>query len=373
MNRPAAIVGLLLAAALPAGANASPILLPSVRTPLTPGPPLIGSTTAIAESLVPQGTTSAEEVRVGVDATGKPVSVVVLQRLKFSKLGDYTFAVPGPVAGVETAPGSDSDPGLRQDAIVWAGFSPGHKTLAARVTTRVKPAAPLLPLRLTLTRTRDALVVRGENASGASGPVLVGPVQARGAAAALDLTRRNLHLGAVAPDLFVEVSKTPSFRDEQITAPLEVRGDLAGKRFAYRLGDGDPLAFEVSVPNAPRDSKLRLSVTPVPPQRLLTPPGGAATWVEALRRGLVDRATLLEKVSLARLTVARSLQYATYLANPDPRGRSKAVYVYRTAAQTAVVAKPKPDEAGDNTLRAILIAALAVVGASGLVVLWSNS
>ena len=152
-----------------------------------------------------------------------------------------------------------------------------------------------------------------------------------------------------------------------------MRGDLAGKRFAYRLGDGDPLAFEVSVPNAPRDSKLRLSVTPVPPQRLLTPPGGAATWVEALRRGLVDRATLLEKVSLARLTVARSLQYATYLANPDPRGRSKAVYVYRTATQTAAVAKPKPDEAGDNTLRAILIAALAVVGASGLVVLWSNS
>ena len=164
VNRPAAIVGLLLAAALPAVANASPILLPSVRTPLSPGPPLIGSTTAIAESLVPQGTTSAEEVRVGVDATGKPVSVVVLQRLKLSKLGDYTFAVPGPVAGVEAAPGSDSDPGLRQDAIVWAGFSPGHKTLAARVTTRVKPAAPLLPLRLTLTRTSDALVVRGENA-----------------------------------------------------------------------------------------------------------------------------------------------------------------------------------------------------------------
>ncbi len=373
MNRCAAIAGLLLAAALPAAAEAAPILLPSVRTPLSPGPPLIGSTTAIAESLVPQGTTSAEEVRVGVDATGKPVSVVVLQRLRLSKLGDYTFAVPGPIADVETAPGSDSDPGLRHDAIVWAGFSPGHKTLAARVTTRIAPAARMLPLRVTLTRTSDALVVRGENVSGTSGPILVGPAQARGAAAALDATRRNLHLGAVAPDLFVDVPKTPQSREEQITAPLEVQGELAGKRFAYRLGDGDPTAFEVSVPDAPRDAKLQLTVTPVFPDRLLTPPGGAATWTEALRRGLVDPATLLEKVSLARLTVARSLQYSTYLANPDVRGRSKAVYVFRSGAQTAVVAKPKPDEAGNGTVRAILVAALVVVGAGGLVVLWSNS
>ena len=93
----------------------------------------------MSESLVPLGTTSAEEIRVGVDATGKPVSVVVVQRLRLSKLGDYTFAVPGPIAGVEAAAGSDSEPGLRHDAIVWAGFSPGHKTLAARVTARVNP------------------------------------------------------------------------------------------------------------------------------------------------------------------------------------------------------------------------------------------
>jgi hypothetical protein len=225
---------------------------------------------------------------------------------------------------------------------------------------------------VTLTRTSDALVVRGENVTGTSGPILVGRVQARDAAAALDATRRNLHLGAVAPDLFVDVPTTPRSQQEQITAPLEVQGELAGKRFAYRLGDGDPTAFEVSVPDAPRDAKLQLTVTPVSPVRLLTPPGGAATWTEALRRGLVDPATLLEKVSLARLTVARSLQYSTYLANPDVRGRSKAVYVFRTAAQTAVV-RPKPGGAGNDTLRAVLIAALVVVGAGGLVVLWSNS
>jgi hypothetical protein len=371
--RRAAIAGLLLAAAVPAAADAAPILLPSVRTPLSPGPPLVGSTTAVSESLVPLGTTSAEEIRVGVDATGKPVSVVVIQRLRLSKLGDYTFAVPGPIAGVEAAPGSDSEPGLRHDAIVWAGFSPGHKTLAARVNARVKPAASLLPLRVTLTRTSDALVLRGENVTGASGLVLVGPVQARSAAAALDATRRNLRVGAVAPDLFVDVPKSPGSKAEQISAPLEVRGDLAGKRFAYRLGDGDPLAFELRALDAPPGAKLHLTATPVAPERLLTPPGDAATWAEALRRRLVDPSTLLEKVSLARLTVARSLQYATYLANPDVRGRSKAVYVYRTAGKTAAVATAKPDEAADGTLRAILVAALAVLGTGGLVVLWANS
>ena len=324
----------------------------------------------MSESLVPLGTTSAEEFRRRSTPTGKPVSVVVVQRLRLSKLGDYTFAVPGPIADVAAAPGSDSEPGLRHDAIVWAGFSPGHKTLAARVHARESNPRPrCCRFALTLTRTSDALVVRGENVTGASGLVLVGPVQARSAAAALDATRRNLRR---------RCGRARSVRRRTEEPGLERRADLGtargagrsrGKGLCYRLGDGDPLAFELSVPNAPPDAKLNLTVTPVAPERLLTPPGGAATWAEALRRGLVDRATLLEKVSLARLTVARSLQYATYLANPDVRGRSKAVYVYRTAAKTAAVATAKPDDSANGTLRAILVATLAVLGTGGLVVL----
>ena len=64
--------------------------------------------------------TSDQKVLVGVDATGKPVSLHVVQRLELPKLGDYSFTVPGPISDVEVAPGSDSQPGLRtrRDSLV---------------------------------------------------------------------------------------------------------------------------------------------------------------------------------------------------------------------------------------------------------------
>ena len=107
-----------------AHAAGTPILLPSVRTTLTPGPPLTAATVQ-GEVLYPPGMTSDQQVLVGVDANGKPVTLHVVQRLELPKLGDYSFTVPGPISDVEEAPGSDSQPGLRRDAIIWAGFSSG--------------------------------------------------------------------------------------------------------------------------------------------------------------------------------------------------------------------------------------------------------
>ena len=84
--------------------------------------------TAPAEVLYPaRDDERPERVLVGIDTTGKPVSVAVVQRLTLQKLGDYSFAVPGPIADVEAAPGSDSEPGLRHDAILWSGFSPARR------------------------------------------------------------------------------------------------------------------------------------------------------------------------------------------------------------------------------------------------------
>jgi hypothetical protein len=363
----------VLAACLPSVAAAAPILLPSVRTPLQPGPPLTGSTTATAEIRVPPRTTSDEQVLVGIDATGKPFKVAVLQRIRLSQLGDYTFPIPGPIADVAAAPGTDSEPGLRKDAIVWAGFSPGKKTLASRAVLRPAPAVGLLPLRLSVTRGGDTLVVRGKNATGAPGVVLVGPVDAASAATALDATRRTLRFGATAPDLFVDVPRTPTSRNERIVAPLDVRVRAGGRVYRYRLGDGDPLDFELRVPIASAQNRLQVEVMPVPPLRLLSPPGGARTWAAAGRRGLLDKPTLLELASRARLTVARAFQYRTFLANPDPRGRSTATYVYSTAARPAPVKRPETGDESGGALRAVLVAVLATAGAGALVVLWANS
>jgi hypothetical protein len=114
-------------------------------------------------------------------------------------------------------------------------------------------------------------------------------------------------------------------------------------------------------------------VTPVPPLNLLTPPG-APTWTEAIRRGHVKRADLLELISRVRMTVARELQYQTFLANPNVIGKAHGVYVYEPAMKTA--ARPpaaSPGSDGNSPWLTVLIAALAVVGATGLVVLWANS
>jgi hypothetical protein len=316
---------------------------------------------------------SVQRVLVGVDAVGKPVSIAVEQSLMLHKLGDYSFAVSGPIADVEAVPGSDSEPGLRRDAILWSGFSSGKKTLAARAKLRVGQASAVLPLRVSIERSGATVIVRGENTSAAPGPVLLGPVSVQQIEKALTATRRSLPLGRAAPDLYVTAQRVPVSQSEPIAAPLDVRGELGGVRFRYRLGDGGPMSFTRRVPRAPRGAKLRLVVTPVSPSRLLRPPG-ASTWAEAVRRGSVDRARLLELASRARLAVARELQYQAFLQNPDATGRSSAVYVYETAVRRAVAPSPAPEDSGKSgILSAVLLAVIAVGGAGGLVVLWAHS
>jgi hypothetical protein len=368
------VAALVFAAAIARGAVAAPILLPSVRTVMTPGPPLSGSTTATSEIRVPPGTTSKQRVDVGIDPTGKVVSIADLQRLRISRLGDYTFAVPGPVVAVVGAPVTDSEPGLRRDAIVWAGFSPGTKILAARAKLRPSAVASL-PLRLTVSRDGDTLVVRGEDVTGATGTALVGPVSIRQAAGALDQTRLNLGLGVAAPDLFADVPNTPQGRSVRIVAPLDVAVTVEGRTHTYHLGDGSPLTFELRFPHARPKTKVRLVVEPAAPVRLLTPPPGTKTWSEAVRSGRIKRSDLLERVSIARLSVARSLQYESFLASPDPRSRSRTTYVYETTFRRAApTTKPSISSGGGGgPWRALAIAAIAIVGAVGAVVLWAHS
>jgi hypothetical protein len=367
-----AALAFCLASATDAAASLQ-ILLPSVRTVLTPGPPLAGGGAPSAEVRFPPGMTGEQRILVGVDPAGKPVSVEVVQRLVLNKLGDYTFAVPGPFLDVEAAPGSESEPGLRHDAILWSGFSSGKRTLAARATLRVAPASKLLPLRVSVEREGDAVVVRGVNTSAARGPVFRGPMSAEEASRALAETLRRLRLGRLAPDIYATVPHPPLSQSESITAPLDVQGELGGVRFHYLLGDGGPMSFERRIPHAASGAKLRLTVTPAAPSHMLKPPG-AATWAEALRRGRIEPSRLLERVSRVRLTVARELQYQAFLANPDPNARSSAVYVYETAMRHAVAAPPTPrDDGGNGPWPVVLLAVVAVGGTAGLVVLWAHS
>jgi hypothetical protein len=367
----------LAAAVAPAVAADQRILLPSAHQQLQVTPPLRG-VPVLSETRFPStGVRSTERVLVGIDASGKPLSVDVVQRLTLVGLGDYTFAVPGPVTDVGAAPGSASEPGLRQGAILWSGFSPGRKLLVARAALRLGVAAPALPFRLTITQDGGVLTLRGANVSQLPSEVLVGPSAAAEVAAALDATRRGSRRGPALQEVYVGVPRAPRDKREQSLAPLHVTGELrfaGGRRIPvdYLLGDGGPSSFVLHVPGVSGLPKVHIVVRAVTPAKLLSPPGGSTTWADALRRRRVDPARLLELASRARLSLARAIDYQAFLVNPDPHGTSQAAYVYATASKTAPAASPPRSASGGHAWTTVAFAVLLVLGATGLVVLWAH-
>jgi hypothetical protein len=368
---------LLVAAAAPSVASATRILLPSAHLQLQVTPPLRGST-VVTETRFPfKAIINTERVLVGIDAAGKPVSVDVVQRLALNGFGDYTFSVPGPITKVTAAAGSASAPGLRRGAILWSGFSSGRKLLAARANLDLAVARAALPLRLTIARDGSTLTVRGDDVSQLSSALLTGPSSPAATAAALDETRRAALRGPALQDLYVDVPAIPRSKEAPIAAPLRVTGELrlaSGRTIPlnYVLGDdGASRSFVVRVRGVTGEPKVRLVVRPVTPSRLLTPPAGSKTWVEALRLGRVDPARLLEIASRARLTIARAIDYQSFLINPDPRGTSRSVYLYATTAGIGPAAIVPPSGSGKGWI-SIAVGVVLVVGAGGLVVLWAH-
>src|SRR3954469_12535895 len=152
MTRPAALVALLAALALPSvAAAAQPRLaaLPSPLAALSAAPPLGTGASAAAEG-VRHHVDSTTRVRVAVDEHGTPFAVTATQRLVVSQAGDYYFTIGAPLTDVAPAYGSQSTPGLRTGTIIWAGFNPGKRVLAARTTLDPVAVAGSLPLRVSI-------------------------------------------------------------------------------------------------------------------------------------------------------------------------------------------------------------------------------
>ena len=128
----AAAVSTLALAAAAAAQPTQQVVLPGPVPYPTDSPPLVSGGVLPQMYLAPGlHVASNELVRVGVDRSGRPNAVSVRQQLVVSGKGDYQLAVGGPVADVRRAPGSESEPGFRADQVLWAGFSPGRKQLAA--------------------------------------------------------------------------------------------------------------------------------------------------------------------------------------------------------------------------------------------------
>jgi hypothetical protein len=346
---------------------AEQVLLPGSRAP-TASPPLTGQA-VVLETRFLRPIPSSERVFVGIDRDGTPVSVDVVQRLVVVRTGDYTFAVVGPVKDVVRAPGSESDPGLRRDAVLWAGFSPGRRVLAARVTLDVDRARAFLPLRVTVTRTGGRDVLRLRNVTAIRVPAFEADADAAGVARALDETRATARGDGPIRDAFVNVR---GVRTMLVTsaAPLRVTGQFGSKPISTLLGDGRPLQFEVSLAAGVRVPRVRLRVEPEPPVRGLTPPNGR-TWRSV--KGLPGRALLARAVA-TRLEFARAHQYDQFLAVPDQAAAARAVYEYRTAARTtATPPAAQPSDEGTSTAVKVAVALVGVALLAGGVVWWAHS
>lgn len=381
-----AVAAALSAAATAAAAPPSQdVVLPGPVPYPTPNPPLVGKT-AISGGFTRYvfHIRNNERVLVGVDETGSPTSLRVRQRLEVGGRGDYQFAVSGPIEDVLRGPGSESEPGLRADQVLWAGFSPGRKVLAADVTLRPGEAAQYLPVRLGLEHTGDGVTLTVVNATVTPELEYAGTTRPRQIASLLDRTRRTARAGerlfAGYATFYGRVRQRA--QKAQIEAPLRVEGELrvgSGKpvRFSEMLGDGEPLALQVHARGA-GTPHVKLTATPVPVERLLRPPSGAPTWTAALKRRPLPGPFLLERLLQSRMRLVRADQYQSFLANPDADGRSRSVYVYETAKapRQQAVAAPSGDEergGGGGPLVVLLAIGGAIVAAGAGLVAWAHS
>jgi hypothetical protein len=371
------------ALALAAGAGAQPTVqqvvlpgpvpYPTVSPPLTAYGPVPPTPTRYVFHIA-----NDQLVRVGVDEHGLPTAVGVRQRLGLSGRGDYQFAISAPIEDVRRAPGSDSDPGLRVNQVLWAGFSAGRKVLAADVKLRPGPAARFLPVRLKVEREGGGVTLTLANATRTHVLEYSGLVRPRESGALLDETRRAARAGvrlSPAHAAFIgpvgEVTPRPL-----IEAPIRVEGDLsAGSRptaFSTTLGDGRPLAIRIHADGGGR-AHVRLRAWPVSPERLLSPPE-AASWRAAVRQRHVPAAQLLQRLLESRLRMVRADQYKTFLANPDADGPNRIVYEFETAAPEPPPAAPASRQgSGSGTLVLVLALVGSVLAAGAALAAWAHS
>jgi hypothetical protein len=343
-------ISLVALAAAPAASAAAPryTALPSPTVPVTRSPPLAGGAAASAEG-VRHRIAATTDVRVSIDSSGAPFAIQALQTLDVRVQGDYFFTIGAPVLSARAAPGSESPPGVRTSSILWAGFNPGRRRLAATIALAPRIAGAALPLRIGIRAGRVTLT----NAT-------VVAVQGFTADAVQPSLRR--YARQLAAD--VAAGRLPSSGGVLVTSPprpaafravamLHVTGTVGGRGVDLVLGTA-PVMLAAHGP-------IRLRVEPVPPRALLRVVPVASSRA------------LLRRVSAAALDVARARQYSAYLGNPDPSGTNQTTYTYRSAARPVHIAAPPASQSGSSTLRTLAaVAGLLAAVAIGAVI-WSRA
>lgn len=397
----AAAAGALALAPAAAAGRSGPVVQIAVADAMVPGPPPLAPSQPIPAQRVlgRLRIASRSTVAVGTDARGRPRSVRVVQRLVLRGTGDYAFAIPAPVRNVSAAEGSESEPGARPGQILWRGFAPGRRVLAARATIDAAQAAPALPLRIRVSGAPRragafALTVAVTDATATRVATYDGDARAADVAAALDALARTARRGGPPTPAGVRFAGPPAATTTAATAAFRVRIRVrfpAGSVRELRVSPGSGVAGDAEVRIRGRTDAsaagvgltvsgvARRAATPAvevvadpdPAAAVARAPGDA--WSDAVRGRLTPGTgrRLLATLWRSRLGYVRSRQYEAFLANPDARGTNATTYVFRTA-RPATDARAAGRAADNRTLPGAVVAAALVLAAAALLVVWAH-
>lgn len=350
-------------------------------------------------SSVPGPVRDREDFSVLVGPDGQPLRVSLTQRLELSGEGDFVIRERGPALRVTALEGTVA-PIIQRGAVVWQGFVPGRRLLAARIDLDPVRETPLLPLRVELVWEPDTgaapvatggllpgpgrLTVRLVNQTARSGELPTGDVAAD--ALAPSLQRLLEHAVSGADDQPPAVgrglpARLPTrglgSRTATTVAPLRVTGNVtvAGVSGVVvrgagttptAAGDGAVLngvlqattELTLQVPTSGQ-LVLDLSVVPTLDPRLLRPPTGR-TWIDWAAAGPDERArrAAVDRLVDAAAAAARADEVAPYLGHHGP-GPVTTVFRYGLAPAEVVRAPRTPlqPKAG-----ALALAGVAVLG-----------
>jgi hypothetical protein len=297
-----------------------------------------------------------ERIVVGIDREGKPNSVRALQTIVLKRLGDYVLTIPAPVLSVTPGPGTESQPGQRENQILWEGFSPGRRVLAAWADLRAGEAVAGLPVEVDVepgrVTIRNSTAVTVPSFTADPVPASIAEVNGR--------VRTAVKANVFPEGLNVTLRGKQTRERVRVAAPLRVRGTVrvAGKRvpFAGVLDGLERPELRVRIPDGVPEVEMQVQTAD-----LETPPPAQ------------DPRALLAQTIQLELTYARKRQFDQFLASPDQTGPSTATYVYRTAAPPKPAAEVVPQSDEDHTVGWIVLGLCLVAALPAAAVAWARS
>jgi hypothetical protein len=339
-------------------------------------------------SIVPGAVRNDERVVIGIGGDGTVRTVSLEQRLDVEGVGDYAIRERGP-AREATALGGERPPLTQKGAVVWQGFTPGHRALAARLRLDPQIEAEHLPITVKVSFTG----VDGKTATLADGGRVPGAGTVHVTITNATSQPQILPTGADAPatelagplDDALRIARHPSAArlpatgdglprtltvsgGAQVSAsqgvPMRLTGSLTlsgttgavtgpqpattatagGATFAGTLGGSTSGTETASVTfdaraDGPGTLAFRLNAVGALNARELAPFGSFLTWREwaASQPPAAERKKALDLLVAVAATGARASSYSPYLG-ADLQGTGSTSYAVSFAPPSAVTA-----------------------------------